>query len=260
MVKSIVMTKPSATPKVTDFERVERNQLFAEFEQQALRITQDCSEQVYGDLPSTQSDYFANYLDGRLNLVWRSGKEAAKAREKFEQYALKQRPKPVGGLSIGAYHFNQAIGHAIFYETRGKGTGYYYRLRTVRESHDYQQPAVIISDFAVKPTAPNRSINWLIATRNAIDDSLLERDDRMRPQPTAERWLRTWKGTDLSPGSFHPTNNEDYQRVKLRLLEALTILGKMSANSTINDMSCIPDQIRGHLSSPVTYSSTGPEF
>lgn len=245
---------------MSDFERVERNQLFAEFEQQALRVTRECASEPYGDVPATQIEYFAAFLDGRLPLAPKPGAKAAKAREAFIKYGKEQRPKAVGSLSMGAYFFNRAIGYATLYETREKGSGHYYRLRTVKERDDLPQPAVVISDFAIKPIAPNRSINWLIATRDANDAFLLDRDDRNRPDSREESSWRTWRGTDLTPGSFQPKTEADYERVKLRLLEAATILGKIGSTNLISSVIDLPEKIGWHLALPVVYSSRGPQF
>jgi hypothetical protein len=254
------MTNQIIAPKATEFERVERNQLFTEFEQQALRVTRECANEPYGDFPGTQLDFFAAYLDGMLPLKQRPGTEAAKAREKFDRYAMKQRSKAVGSLSMGTYFFNEALGYATFYETREQGTGLYYRLRTVKEVDARPEPAVVISDYAVKPTPPNRSINWLIATRTARDDFLLERDDLQQPEPHVESSYRTWPGTDLMPGKFQPRNEADYQRVKLRLLETITVLGKMSRANVVSDLLYLPAPVARHLASPVVYSLMGPQF
>lgn len=258
MVKSIVMTKPSAVPKVTDFERVERNQLFADFEQQALRVSRECSDSPYGDLPATEYNLFANLITVLSNAKL-NPRQAAFVDERMP--VLKQcRPRGVGSFSLRMFTFNNNLGYATFYERREKGTGYYWRLRTVKEHQDKPEPALIITDYAVKSTAPNRSINWLVATRSAKDDFLFEREDGPGTNRSEEWSYRTWAGTDLMPGNFHPRNAEDYQRVKLRLLEATTILGKIGRLNAISDLSYVPVPVALHLANPVVYRMLGPKL
>ena len=252
------MTNVSTSRAVAASERAERNQLFAEFEQEATRVSWECSEQPYGDLPSTDNNLSANLLTVLPNLKLRPEQE--KIRDGYMPTLRKIRPQGVGALSIHSYMFNEQLEYATFYERREKGTGFYWRLRTVKECQDQPEPAIIIADYAIKSVAPNRSINWLVATRAMNDGYLLHRNDKRQPSSSLEWSYKSWKGTDLLPKSFSPLQAADYERVKLRLLEAITVLGKMNRANIVYDLAYAPPAIAKHLESPVTYQYLGSRF
>ena len=213
----------------------------------------------YGDMPGIELDFYAQTLD-----ILRSVKVHSSISERINQgieIAKANRPRGIGWLSIHAYSFNGSNGYATFYEQRETGTGFYYRLRTVEEMPGSIEQEVKISDYAVKPLAPGRSANWLIAIRSLEDGKLLHREDGQSRAIHADLHdCLQAKGTDLKPGIFHPRTNEDYKMIKLKLSKATAVLGKLHRESLMTDLDHLDPLVYDYVAMPITFRFLGPKF
>lgn len=219
-------------------ERKIRNELYAEIGEHMIRIGYTCSENPHGDIPEPGADApFAHILADP-----------------------KYRPKPVNMYSRHWFTFNGIGQAAVVYEQRQRGTGYYARIRTVRELDE----DVAISDYAIKTTSPDRSINWMDVWLSKATGQLVSRSDKKKPtylesvhEGVMSMGLR---GTDLEPGHFHPQTPEDYEKARTQLIRVAAIAGNLSTATVVRDLQDYPAPLQRYIANPFPYSPRGPRI
>lgn len=221
----------------SDIEREARSELYGDIRSQTLRLT-EISASPYGDIPEAEivSPLSRVFADPKLRL------------------------QPVHMYSRHWCELNGQPQAAVIYEQKQKGTGYYLKLRTVRELDE----EVAVSDYAIKVDAPNRSINWLDMWFSKQTGELVMRDDKKSPIHTDRVWeiikSMSMVGVDIEPGNFNPVTPEDFENAKMRLLKASTILGKLSAKTEVSDITDYPVPLQDYIANPFTYSLFGPRI
>lgn len=219
-------------------EKQDRNALFAEVEQEALRLSYECSENPIDEFPLQ----FGGNIFGLL---------------------LPQMPQyhadPIKWRSVHAYAKHDYLEAAVFYEQRAKGFGHYYRLRTASIHEAGRTPLMKLSDFAIKTSVPKRSLRWSIAELSLTGKNceVLSLDQSYNPDPLESLLRGGLIGADLTPDQWLPRTNADFVTVKGRLLQAATILSNLSCKTVLQTPADLPTVLRQPISYPLYYNAGG---
>lgn len=232
------MSEITLTKAELAIEKDARNVLFSEIEQEALRVSYECAENPIDEFPLQFGGNIFGYLLPHMR---------------------EYQTNPISWRSVHAYPKNDTIEASVFYEQRAKGFGHYYRLRTATVQEEVDGHIMDLTDFAIKTTAPKRSIRWSIARILLDGDNpgLLELDVSHTDDPLTSLLKGGLVGDDLTPDQWHPKTNEDYTIVKGRLLHVVTLLSKLSCKTVIQTPADLPPVLRQPISYPLYYNIGG---